>query len=1716
VFLTACGGGSGGESSQQALVGSSASVPVPTPTNGSKTVTGLASKSPIAGADVSLFEIDSFGNPLSSAVATGQTDDNGAFSISVESQADLLLKTSGGVFIDESDQEPDLALKRRISLGTDEGFMSLILADSSTAAITPFTDILVRRAQNEAAATGGFSEKFGIIKSLIDEELGIDVLSTIPANPVNPATEATAAQMQYALFLGGFANALNNISLQLGEATPTFDIIQAVAEDLSDGNLDGQYFGDPIVIEQAGGGSLPLPSGVDFNQELARFRNNNFDAFSSTTLPQPSGDSLSNAPPAANAGADQTATDGTVVTLSGAQSADPEGSTLAFNWEQISASPAVTLTGADTEAPSFAVETNSVTALTHSFRLTVTDGVGLTSTDTIDVVINANAPPTANAGADQTANTGDSVTLSGSQSVDPENLALSFSWAQISETPTVTLIGADTETPSFVVETVTLIGLTHTFQLTVTDSAGSTSTDTIDVDIIANEAPTANAGADQIASDGDTVTLSGTESADPEGLALSFSWEKISASPAVTLTGADTATPSFVVEAGLFAGVTHQFELTVTDSVGTTSTDTVDVTINSTFSSSLFVIADSGQSIKNGNPVDGGAKLDFNTDGTGLFFGGLGVGAFDWSETNTGSIFIDFSGIGGLIENQYTDFGNGNGNGNGEGADFGGVIGGSLGPGDSAIQVQVTEKLNSIEFALLDSSDGSERVTATISGVIERFDVLAETQLPDESITDTEDVAVYDASVHIPFTAPLVPRILPTAARTGTPSLFDDELYDDRVSFESDGTGFAQFKNQTFDWSIQSDGHLRLVFADGEIADYFNFKSLPDGDAIGVIYTKLNGDVISDGFLSVEQQSVDLTIENAAGIYTVQETFDLDDGSIVEQNEVIRLYPNGTAQLERTTIDPVSGRRNPVYSPFGFCWEASGDQLAVITTFSDGINTSAEDCLASLDQFTPFVRNVLSVYQIEENTYRGHFSKEESACLRNQGSTSDCSVTEFKDIYLSISNRVALASTPVYAIADQAAAPDLISSFDIDVLANDVPGDSPIDSTTVVIETQPQFGSVAVDGDSGVITYTPGEDFPGDDVFFYRVSGTSGAGSQSSYAPVIISVDAVSDAGVDLLARSGESVVLDGTGSSALGPLIYSWVQLSGPTQSLTDPNSANPAFEATGFPVSETVLEFQLRVEDQDGNIDFDSVNVTLPAAIPMTFFATGVVDVPIQFGIDVDVEGVIVSLNEDGTGFINQSSGSYLLDWSESTGSLVLDFTRNNGGGAESRSYTVFEDVDGLTGEEEVRVTEFDTGAQLFFNLDGDGKDSVDLNVATKEERFDVTNGVPLSPVFSNNNEAIVIYDPVNQVPYASLEDVSLSLPTDVSIAVTTIRDAPALQSDELTFAANGTGTARFKAESFAWNIAVDGHLQVEFSGGDIASYFKLEAKNSGDLVALLYQYAGGDVRARSELSFTKQATSGFVEGSLAGIYSTIGSEELEDGTVVASESRYIVNADNTGILELQDIDRVTGQTVGWSNSSFGICAEVIAGDMVWYRTRNRDGRYQGSLQPSVSHCESLTSADVSFVRTHTLFEERTNGDIAVLVANGNNDCGVPPTASQECDETVINTVGYFPTVFNFTPYDSQAPITVADSGSIVNGETRRFDVLSNDIVGDSALDLSSIEIVVQPRDGVAAVDTVTGEISVLLDTDDSIATVFYRVSDIDGNVSTISVLDITVSSL
>ncbi len=279
-----------------------------------------------------------------------------------------------------------------------------------------------------------------------------------------------------------------------------------------------------------------------------------------------------NDPPTADAGSDQTVTEGTAVTLAGSGS-DPEDAALSYSWRQSGSNPTVPLAGASTATPTFtAPELTGATTLT--FELTVTAG-GASATDAVAVVIQAdNDPPTANAGADQTVAEGMAVTLTGSGS-DPEDEPLSYSWRESGSNPTVTLMRASTATPRFTAPELTA-GTTLTFELTVT-AGGASATDAVAVVIQAdNDPPTADAGSDQTVTEGTAVTLTGSGS-DPEEDPLSYSWRQSGSNPTVPLAGASTATPTFTAPE-LTAGTTLTFELTVTAG-GASATDAVAVVI---------------------------------------------------------------------------------------------------------------------------------------------------------------------------------------------------------------------------------------------------------------------------------------------------------------------------------------------------------------------------------------------------------------------------------------------------------------------------------------------------------------------------------------------------------------------------------------------------------------------------------------------------------------------------------------------------------------------------------------------------------------------------------------------------------------------------------------------------------------------------------------------------------------------------------------------------------------------------------------------------------------------------------------------------------------------------------------------------------------------------------------------------------------------------------
>ena len=122
-----------------------------------------------------------------------------------------------------------------------------------------------------------------------------------------------------------------------------------------------------------------------------------------------------------------------------------------------------------------------------------------------------------------------------------------------------------------------------------------------------NQAPVADAGADQVTNRNTTVSLNGTGSSDPDGDPLTYQWNQTSGPVIVTLTGDNTSMASFFADTD---GV-YTFDLTVWDNSSANSTDSVQVTVSAP-------VADAGPdqiSIRNVTVLlDGTASADPDGD----------------------------------------------------------------------------------------------------------------------------------------------------------------------------------------------------------------------------------------------------------------------------------------------------------------------------------------------------------------------------------------------------------------------------------------------------------------------------------------------------------------------------------------------------------------------------------------------------------------------------------------------------------------------------------------------------------------------------------------------------------------------------------------------------------------------------------------------------------------------------------------------------------------------------------------------------------------------------------------------------------------------------------------------------------------------------------------------------------------------------------------------
>ena len=329
-----------------------------------------------------------------------------------------------------------------------------------------------------------------------------------------------------------------------------------------------------------------------------------------------------NMPPSAFAGVDQTVGSGMKVTLNGSNSTDSDATDrtrqiTSWVWSRplfmagATVGRTVILTDANMAKAGFTADTLTPGAedVVHILTLTVTDDDGATDTDAVAVTVTAPfAIPVARAGSDQVVHPGASVTLDGSGStVDRRRTVESYAWERVGGTAgaSVTLSSASAEQPGFTADTTSpspdVQIVKHVFRLTVTDSAGETSADTVSVSIVipntdAGAGPNtdtdagANAGPDRTVTSGTTVTLDGSASTvDRARTIRSYAWRwlKVQSTPnieEVTLTGEMTAMPTFTAPVVVFGkDVVHAFALTVTDSAGFTDVDRVSITVISPF-----------------------------------------------------------------------------------------------------------------------------------------------------------------------------------------------------------------------------------------------------------------------------------------------------------------------------------------------------------------------------------------------------------------------------------------------------------------------------------------------------------------------------------------------------------------------------------------------------------------------------------------------------------------------------------------------------------------------------------------------------------------------------------------------------------------------------------------------------------------------------------------------------------------------------------------------------------------------------------------------------------------------------------------------------------------------------------------------------------------------------------------------------------------------------
>ena len=223
---------------------------------------GNVVKGPVSGATVEFYTLDATGSK-GELLGTTTTEANGTYTVSLTPSptGPILAEASGGSYVDE-------ATVSTVTLAPSDLLTAVLPTGTTQATMTPLTHMAAARAMALVETGTSLAVAIAMANIGVAQQYHLaDILGTLPVAADDPdqVAAATREQRNYGLILAGISQQAKGLGVR------AIDLSAALAEDMSDGILDGMKDGVSIMVPLEAGDLSPFAGTADLQSAIDTF-----------------------------------------------------------------------------------------------------------------------------------------------------------------------------------------------------------------------------------------------------------------------------------------------------------------------------------------------------------------------------------------------------------------------------------------------------------------------------------------------------------------------------------------------------------------------------------------------------------------------------------------------------------------------------------------------------------------------------------------------------------------------------------------------------------------------------------------------------------------------------------------------------------------------------------------------------------------------------------------------------------------------------------------------------------------------------------------------------------------------------------------------------------------------------------------------------------------------------------------------------------------------------------------------------------------------------------------------------------------------------------------------------------------------------------------------------------------------------------------------------